>query len=331
MRADPPVGGARAWLCAAAAAALLTTGCTAGPGSPSSTGPGEVSGSPSPTAAPRDLGREPGAEAYRALDLCALAPPAAVRDRWAADASGTQLPPLSSAGPGVGTRALAIGDPPDYLTLAVADDRAWLPAEVTTTDPGLSTVVDLPGGATVRDPSCTTAFVLSDAGYVLDLEIQGTSLGTGACALLDAVAGVALERVGSPAAESPPPPGSALAIDLCQVVAASGVLEQLPVTAPLATRADGRFCRTASADGGFSGLAFTIVRGSSFPAAYRGVTRTRVGDRPAFDASGAGACQLLVPLDGAGRWSLFVNGSPRVGADCAQLPDALRPVVDRLP
>ena len=329
MRPEPP-GRPRARLGAAAAVTLLATGCTA-PGSVASTGPRAGSGSPSPTSVARDLGPEPGAAAYRALDLCALAPAAAVRTRWATTAIGAQIPPLRSEGPGAGSCVLAIGDPPDYLTVAVASGRAWLPTEVTTTDPGLSTVVDLPGGASVRDPSCATAAVLSDVGYVLALEIQGTSLGTGACALLDAVAGVALERIDTPAAQSPPPDGSPLAVDLCEVVAASGVLDRLPVTPPLATRADGRLCRTASADAGFSELAFTILRGGSFPAGYRGVIRTRVGVRAAFDASGSVTCQLLVPLGGERRWSLLVRGSPRAEADCAQLADGLGPLVDRLP
>ncbi len=112
----------------------------------------------------RDLGPDPGAAAYRALDVCGLVPAAEIHAVWGATepTAGSTKVVVRSSSPG--GCLLDLGQAGWSARVSVASSRPDLPAEVRTTDLGIDQAVELPHGLLIHDPACRNGYAVGAAG-----------------------------------------------------------------------------------------------------------------------------------------------------------------------
>lgn len=298
------------------ALSVLVAGCTSVSGGPAPTSPSPPATASVAASSPatRSFGPDPGSAAYRSLDVCALADPAAVQAAY------------TSAG-GQGTVRRTHGDPTFctvevtendlYAVIQLASPRSRLPADVVT-DAGVMAVDSGPGGTILTDPAKSAIYVLSTSGF--NVQVEGSGDKPGGEHLTAAVATVARQRL-----QQPPrlalPPSAVSARDICAVVEQTGVAQALGVSVPLEASVDGRQCNyRGKFTVNFVGRSADDYPGE--PVVVAGVTGKRIS-----------GCEIYLPLApapaGAG-WPTDAIVANATGVACDAFAQALAPLVKAL-
>lgn len=307
---------------------LIGLSVVAGCASPSGGSAGSSSAPSSSTDGLRAFGPDPGAAAYRALDLCRLVDLKQLQSAYA-EAGGNGRLIRDSGGPSACDYEPDTGNAWARLSLAAARDK--LPPHVRTTELGVDKIETTPEGSIIFDPALTTFFVIGRSGYLLSVTGPGNTLD--AARLAKALSRLALAALAKPLPRASLPASSIATMDICEGVRAVGMAQGLGVAVPLEASVDSRIC--------------------IYPDRFWVAWYPKAGYGRRFDGSGAGdgpvpvqigpvtaqvradICELIVPLreapDGAG-WaheSLLARAEPG-GPPCDDFIAALEPLVARL-
>jgi len=213
---------------------VLAGGCTSAP----SAGEESAASTSTPAASTaRDLGPDPGQEAYRALDVCALVDFPAVLAT-----AGDGAPDLEVL-PSVPGTCTAGGDS-GSLYWKVAQPRDLLPTSVTAPSEATEDVDTTGEGEVITDKACSMAHVVS-AGYVLI--VGGPSPAqAGYCSVIRGVGDALRQSLANGPATSPEagPPATG---DLCAALKDSGLSAALSGDV-VAQSADHRDCTVEKDD-----------------------------------------------------------------------------------
>ena len=219
---------------------VLLTACSSTVGrssTPSSSTPAAAS-SPSGGV---ELGTDPGDQAYRRLDLCALV------DLDKAQAAGGDTAWATATREPNGPSTCLLSNEQTAIRWRVPEPHDQLPTSVTAPTDVSEDLDTTPAGSVVLDKACTLGHVVSN-GYVIAVELADPSA-TGACTILKNVA----DQVRNSLAAGPPeltvPQNGATAADLCQRLEATGLAAKLGLGDVRPATADHRVC-LAGPDGG---------------------------------------------------------------------------------
>lgn len=259
------MGPGRGPLTVLACCVALATGCSSSTGA--TTASSSVSTTRSPSASPSaiELGADPGAAAYRLLDVCALVPTSTARA--AAEAASWSEPTLEPSGPARCT----LTDGTDWVSLAIGAPRDRLPRGVAAPTSVSDDVDRSAQGTVVIDKACTSGHVVA-SGYLLDIA-AGSPSTHDSCSVLKEVGGA----IRSSLASGPPTyelaDGSTSARDLCAALLATDLPTTLDAGVTSAT-ADDRGCVMTSSG---ERLGNVIVAGT-VPRGVRTALREAAGE-----------------------------------------------------
>ncbi|MFC7487294.1 hypothetical protein ACOCJ7_19815 [Knoellia sp. CPCC 206453] len=304
------------------AVVLTFAGCGAGDSSsgPSPSTSSSAAGGGTPSPSERDLGPDPGVDAYRSLDLCALAPVAAVEAAYRNE-GGTGPVTASSDGPALCFFAPGSGGG-SHLEFALPRDR--LPADVRMTNPGVNKVDATSAGALVYDPAIAIVHVLSASGYLVRVTGPGDTVNAQHLTL--ALAKVVRQSLTQAPPQLAVPETAVSGRNLCDAVRKADVMGALGLQAELQSSADGRACE-------LSDSVWVSFHGrGGYPPDYE-VSKVPIG--PAT-AQVRRHCDMIIPIrpapPGAG-WehdSLLASSVQPEGPDCDRFVGALAPLVELL-